>query len=82
MFATSSPYRLHHPDYSRDLSHNAGRGLGIRDDKAHGFYNKFTWKVEKLETIFLNVFSFLPSFIYAAKVTGHASNFGLNYQTN
>lgn len=47
MFATSSPYRLHHPDYSRDLSHNAGRGLGIRDDKAHGFYNKFTWKVEK-----------------------------------
>ena len=82
MFATSSPYRLHHPHYSRDLSHKAGRGLGIRDDKAHGFYNKFTWKVEKLETIFLNVFSFLPSFIYAAKVTGHASNFGLNYQTN
>ena len=52
MFATSSPYRLHHPYYSRDLSHNTRRGLGIRDDKAHGFYNKFTCKVEKLETIF------------------------------
>ena len=60
MFATSSPYRLHHPYYSRDFSHKAGRGLGIRDDKAHGFYNKFTWKVEKLETIFWKMFS--PSF--------------------
>ena len=56
----------HYPDYSRDLGHKAGRGLGIRDDKAHGFYNKFTWKVEKLETIFLKCF-LLPFIFYLCR---------------
>ena len=67
MFATSPPYRLHHPNYSRDFSHKAGRGLGIRDDKAHGFYNKFTWKVEKLETIFFKCFLFSSIFYLCRK---------------